>query len=195
MTRHLLGLLLIGILFLFLGSPACAQEQMVDNPYYKFWANTKPESVAVHLEKTKLAGPEGKLVPGGVDEKRVSYKLVSVDKDKAIVEMVATEEDFLGYIQSAPTRHIYPAKLPKSKLERLYLADGGKPGEDVVQLNGKSLTCKTVSGTVKGPDGEEVDFRVWLSDEVPGTIVKQVRTARQKGQLIAETTITLESYK
>jgi hypothetical protein len=30
---------------------------------------------------------------------------------------------------------------------------------------------------------------------VPGTIVKQVRTARQKDDLIAETTTTVQSHK
>ena len=45
------------------------------------------------------------------------------------------------------------------------------------------------------PDGEQIEFKLWLSKDVPGTIVKQVRTARQKGELIAETTTTLESYK
>jgi hypothetical protein len=40
-----------------------------------------------------------------------------------------------------------------------------------------------------------VNFKLWFSDEVPGMIVKQVRTARQKGEVPAETTTTLKSYK
>ncbi|MBL8793708.1 MAG: hypothetical protein JNM56_07380, partial [Planctomycetia bacterium] len=44
-------------------------------------------------------------------------------------------------------------------------------------------------------DGEQVEFKLWLSDEVPGSIVKQVRTTRQKNELVAETTTTLESYQ
>jgi hypothetical protein len=48
---------------------------------------------------------------------------------------------------------------------------------------------------VKEPDGEQVEFKLWLSDEVPGTMVKQVRTARQKGEVLAETTTTLQSFK
>jgi hypothetical protein len=57
------------------------------------------------------------------------------------------------------------------------------------------LQCRTVTGSVKEPNGEDIDFKLWLSDEVPGTIVKQVRTARQKGDVIAETTTTLQSFK
>jgi hypothetical protein len=168
---------------------------MAANPFYTFWSGSKPGDTAVHLEKTKLSGPEGKLVPEGVDEKRIVYKLLNVNNDRAVVEMVVTEQDFLGYVQAAPTRHIYPAKLKKSRLERILLADGGKTGEDVVKVGDKDIKCKTLAGSLKGTGGEQIEFKLWLSDEVPGTIVKQVRTARQKDELIAETTTTLQSFK
>ena len=195
MSRHLRGLLLIGMFSLVTTGTAWAQEERVANPFYKFWASSKPGSTAVHLEQTKLSGPEGKLVPDGVDEKRVTYKLVSVNDNRVVVEMVVTEEDFLGYIQAPPTRRIYPAKWKKSSLERIYLEEGGKTGEDTVKVGGKEIKCKTLSGTIKGQGGEQTEFKVWLSADVPGTIVKQVRTSRQKGEVIAETTITLQSFK
>ena len=195
MSRHLRGLLLIGTFFLLMASTAWTGEEMVANPYYKFWAKSKPGSVAVHLEVTKLHGQQGKVVPDGTEEKRIAYKLIKVDEKSVVVEMVVTEEDFLGYIKAAPTQYIYPAKLKKSRLERILLADGGKPGEDTVKVGDKEMKCKTVAGAVKEPGGEQVDFKLWLSDAVPGTIVKQVRTARQKGETIAETTVTLKSYK
>jgi hypothetical protein len=196
MSRHLRPLLAVGMLTILLVSTAWAQDEMVANPYHKFWSGSKPGSTAVHLEETKLSGPEGKLVPDGVDEKRITYKLIEADKDHAVVEMVVTEEDFLGYVQAAPTRYIYPAKVKKSHLERIILADGGKTGEDTVKVDGKDIKCKTLAGALKGPDGEQVEFKLWLSDDVPGTIVKQVRTTRQKnGDPIAETTTTLQSFK
>ncbi len=195
MSRHLRGLLLIGIFSLVMTGTAWAQEEKVANPFYKFWAGSKPGSTAVHLEQTKLSGPEGKLVPDGVDEKRIAYKLVSVNDNRVVVEMVVTEQDFLGYVQAAPTRHIYPAKWKKAHLERIYLEAGGKSGEDTVKVGGKEINCKTLAGTIKAPGGEQTEFKVWLSDDVPGSIVKQVRTTRQKGEVIAETTITLQSYK
>jgi hypothetical protein len=168
---------------------------MVANPYYKFWAGSKPGDKAVHLEQTKLSGPEGKLVPGGVDEKRIAYKVVEVDKDRVVVEMVVTERDFLGYIQAAPTRHIFPAKLKKADIERILQLNDIKTGEENVKFEDKELKCKTLAGTVKGSDGEQIEFKLWLSDEVPGSIIKQVRKARQKGDVFAETSTTLKSYK
>jgi hypothetical protein len=124
-----------------------------------------------------------------------SYKLLEVDKDRVVVGMVVTERDLLGYVEAAPTRHIYPAKVEKSRLERIYLENGGKAADETVRVGDKEIKTKVVAGTIKVPDGEEVDFKLWLSDEIPGTIVKQVRTARQKGAVIAETTAILESYK
>ena len=52
-----------------------------------------------------------------------------------------------------------------------------------------------MTGTVKAPSGELIDYKLWLSDEVPGSIVKHIRTAKYKGDTIAETTITLKSFK
>jgi hypothetical protein len=98
-------------------------------------------------------------------------------------------------VQSAPTRHIYPAKVKKAHLERFLLSTGAKFGEDMVKFKGKPMKCKTVTGSVKAPRGEVTEYKLWLSDEVPGSIVKQVRTTRSKGELIAETTTTLQAFK
>jgi hypothetical protein len=194
MSGRFRGLAAVGILSL-LAVTAWAQDEMVVNPFYKFWAGSKPGATAVHVERTKLSGPERQVIPEGVDEKRITYKLIEVNNERAVVQMVVTEQDLLGYVQAAPTRYIYPAKLKKSHLERIILAEGGKPGEGSVKVGDHEMKCRTVAGTVKEPNGEVVDFKLWLSDDVPGTIVKQVRTARQKGELIAETTITLKSFK
>lgn len=195
MSKHLRGMLTVGLFALFLTTSARGQEEMVANPYYKFWASTKPGAVAVHLEQTKLAGNEAKLVADGVDEKRIAYKLVSVTDDRAVVEMVVTERDFLGYVQAAPTRYIYPAKVKKSHLERILQELGAKSGEDSVKVGDTEMKCKTITGTVKGSNGEEIEYKLWLCDDAPGTIVKQVRTTKQKGELIAETTTTLQPNK
>src|SRR5262245_52483515 len=170
MPRHVRGLSSVGILSLLVAAPASAQEDMVANPFYKFWAGAKPGATAVHVEQTKLGGPEGKLVPGGVDEKRIAYKLVEVGKDRVVVEQVVTEQEFLGFVEAALTRYIYPAQIKKPHLDRIYLDSGGKTGEETLKVAGKDMKCKTVSGTVKSPDGEQTEFRLWLCEDVPGTI-------------------------
>jgi hypothetical protein len=167
---------------------------MVANPFYKFWAASKPGAKAVHLEVTKLHGPEGKVLPDGTDEKRISYKLLEVNDKHAVVEMVVREKDFLGYIQAAPTQYIYPAKVKKASLERI-VKDLSKTEEVTLKVADKELKCKVVAGTITGASGEQIEYKLWLSDEVPGRIAKQVRVTRQKGDTIAETTTTLLSFK
>lgn len=191
--RHVYSV--VGVLSFLLASTTQGQEEMAGNPYHKFWSASKAGATAVHLERTKLSGPEGKLLPDAVDEKRIAYKLVEVNKERAVVEMVVTERDILGYVQAAPTRYIYPAKVRKLQLDRI-LPEATTKGEDeIVKVGDKEIKCKTVTGKAKGTDGEDIEFKLWLSDDVPGAIVKQVRTSRKKDVPIAETTTTLLSFK
>src|SRR5262245_23255212 len=116
MASNLRRLLTVGALFL-LALPMARtdeKEEMVPNPYYEFWSGFKKGSTAVLLERSKLSGEEGKLVLGGVEEKRLAYKLLEVGDKRVVVEVVVTEPDYFGLVQAAPTRHIYPAKVKKS---------------------------------------------------------------------------------
>lgn len=195
MSRTLSALLLM----IALASGAAAQDEMVANPFYKFWAGSKPGSTTSLLEVTKLGEQEGKGAPDGMDEKQITYKLVKVDDKQVVVEMVVTERDFLGYVQAAPTRYIYPAQLKKAHLERLLQETGAKTGEDSLKYKGKDVKCKTIAGTVKAPGGEQTEYKLWLSEDVPGQIVKHVRTTRRKddqgNRTVAETTTTLQAYQ
>jgi hypothetical protein len=184
-----------GMLCLIAASVVAAQDDLVANPFYTYWSSFKPGTTAVHLERTKLSGPESELVPDGVEEKRIAYTLVETGSDRVVLEMVVTENDFLGHVQSSPTRYIYPARIKKTHLQRIIEETGAKTGDEVVKLDGREVKCTTVAGTTTGANGEQVEYRVWLSAEVPGNLVKKVRTTRQNGALVAETTTTLESYK
>ena len=42
---------------------------------------------------------------------------------------------------------------------------------------------------------DDVEFKIWLSEDVPGGIVKRVRTSKFKGASVAETTIELVSFE
>jgi len=171
------------------------EEETCANPYYQFWARSKKGDVAVHLVKTKLR-PQGDDSDGEAsEESRITYTLVEVNDKRVVVESVTTEPDYFGEVQSAPTRLIYPKRVNKANLQRFLLDAGTKDGEETMKCQGKEMKCKTVAATIKARKGEESEYKIWLSDEVPGSIVKKVRTTRQKGKLIAETTITLESYK
>jgi hypothetical protein len=172
------------------------QKEMADNPHYQYWHAHKPGSTVVRRETTKLTAPDSQQPASNApDEKRIAYKLLESDDKRVVVEMVVTEKEPLGYVQDAPTRYIYPAKVPKQELEQHMQMTGATAGEDVVKLKDKELKAKTQAGTIKEPDGTEVEYKVWLSDEVPGGVVKKTQTTRQNGNVIAETTVTTVSYK
>jgi hypothetical protein len=199
MSKYLCSLAVVAFFLCLAGVSARSEEkkeETVENPYYKFWSGSKVGSTAVSLETTKFGNADSKQwTPEGVSEKRITYKLVDVRPEHVVVEMVVTEREFLGFVQSAPTRYIYPAKVRKEYLDRFLQSTGAKNGEETLKVMDKDMKVRTVAGKIKGSGDEETDYKIWLSDEVPGSVVKKVRTTRHKGEVIAETTIVLETYK
>jgi len=172
--------------------------EMTDNPFYKHWAGFKEGTTVVHTEKTKFGDDATDELPGGVEEKIVRYKLLSVSPKRVVVEAVVVEKEFLNSTESAPTKIIYPAQVNKAHLDAVLLAAGAKKGEQTLKLKmGKEemeIKCKTIAGT-RNKKGEQVTQKFWLSTAVPGGIVKRTRSTMQDGKLVAETTILVRSYK
>jgi hypothetical protein len=174
---------------------AIAQDkEMADNPFYKFWSTAKVGASVKLKETTKLSGPAAGGETGGEEVKLVEYKLLERTAEKAVVEAVVTEGEVFGYVQSAPTKHIYPAKMSKQVLEDLLKETGAKSEDAMLKVGDKEMKVKYLTGTMKQGESD-VEFKFWLSDEVPGAIVKRMRTTRVKGEVVAETTIEVMSYK
>ncbi len=112
-TRTLLPVL--GATFLcFSVALSAGDDPLVDHPLYTHWANCKPGSTVTLIEKTVFDSPEKNQVPDGVDEKVVTRKLLSVNAKEVVVQTVVSERDFLGMIESAPTKTTYAAKIKKA---------------------------------------------------------------------------------
>jgi hypothetical protein len=173
-------------------------EEMAENPYYKHWAGFKEGTTVIHTEKTTFGDDATDELPGGVDEKIVKYKLVSVSPKRVVVESVVFDKEFLSTTESAPTKIIYPAKVNKANLDAVLLLAGAKYSDATLKVKlGKeeqAIKCKTIAGTRQKKD-EEVRQKFWLSSTVPGGIVRRTRTTMRDGKLVAETTISLRSYK
>jgi hypothetical protein len=183
--------LLVGLLA---GVQAADKDEMVVNPYYKFWSKHKSGSTVTLVEKTAFTGPEKELVPDGIDEKEITYKLLSSTPDSVTVQVVVLEREFLSSVESAPTKKIYPAKVTPANLHAGLHGVDPKRGEEALEVLGKKLMCLTVSGTEK-KEGTEIEHKVWLSETVPGGIVKHHRVTKQNGKTVADTTIAVKSYK
>jgi hypothetical protein len=169
-------------------------DAMVENPFYKYWANCKPGSTVMLSEKTVLSGPDKSQFPDGIDEKEISCKLLSVSPEKVEVQFVVTDREFVSSVESAPTKKIYPAKVKKSDLVALLHGVEPKVGKDTVDLLGKKLDCTTMSGTLKS-GGTDAEHMIWLSDKVPGGVVKHNRVTKEGGKLVADTKIVVKAYK
>jgi hypothetical protein len=196
MTKSMCGLLAVALLSLTVASGFAQDDKdsMVENPKYKFWANSKPGATSTYNETTKLFGAEKSSVPGGVDQKTITYRLVSVDKDKAVVLATVVEEDFLGTVESAPTKHTYPAKVKKANLDAFFQEWNVKEGEDeTIKVGDKEIKCKVRAGSQK-IEGGTVEFKICYSDTVPGGFVKRTRTTKEGDKKVAETTILLTSW-
>jgi hypothetical protein len=172
--------------------------EKTDNPMYKHWAGFKEGTTVVHVEKTKFGDDATDELPGGVDEKVITYKLVSVSPKAVVVEAIVREREFLHLTESAPSKLIYPAQVKKAYVDALLLATGAKVGEDTLKVKlgkeEKEIKCKTIEGSRK-KKGEEVQQKFWLSPDVPGGVVKRTRATMQDGKMVAETTTMLIGYK
>jgi hypothetical protein len=172
------------------------KDEMVPNPLYKHWANCKPGSIAVLVEKTALGDAAKDQVPDGVELKAVTYKLLAVTPKQVVVQVVVREREFLGVVESAPTKTIYRPQLKKSHLLAAFseFAIDTKRGEETITAAGTKIACKTLSGSQK-KDDSEIEQKLWYSEKVPGGVVKRHRVARRGGKVTAETTIELQSFK
>jgi hypothetical protein len=191
MLRTIRALLASGILVVFLPLPATTGEkddEMVANPMYTAWARFKPGAASTVSEHTTYSG-DTNPVP---DRKTITYTLLSVSSDKVIVSAVTVEQEVLGTIESAPTKHTYPAKLKKSYLAKVAPELQAAKGNETIMWESKEIKCKTLSGSYK-KEGDTVEFKFWINDGVPGGFVKQTRTLKQKDDTIT-TTATLQSY-
>jgi hypothetical protein len=162
---------------------------MVDNPMYTAWAGFKPGATATVAETTTYTSDKNPIP----DKKVVTYTLLNVSPNEVVVSAVVVEQDLLGSIESAPTKHHFPAKLKKSYLAVAAPDLNAKKGEETIKWKDKDVKCKTLYGSYT-KEGETVEFKAWMNDKVPGGVVKRTRTTKEKDDTIT-TTVTLQSYK
>lgn len=159
--------------------PDDKKAERVENPEYKWWSSFKAGTSVV---MTTTLGT-GTLFP-----MTVTTKLVEVKDDKVVVQMKepATKRDIPKHLDNP-----MPGFDPKS----------GEPdgttevGKEKVKIGGTEYQCKWFKFKQKQKTAtgeEELEGQVWMSDEVPGGMVKMTMKTKAGGMTMEATEITIK---
>lgn len=147
-----------------------ASAENVEFPIYTSWAKC-PVGTTVKIKST-TASPTSTLTTV------ITSKLIAVDKDKLVIETQRTSDATGTLVEAAPEkvdiRRWFPL-LPGVKKEDFAGAPKGslKSGEETLKLAGREVKTFWYENKGKTESGESLD-RTWLSDDIPGRIVKSV---------------------
>lgn len=164
------------------GLAARSNAEEVEHPAFKSWA--------AHPVGTSIAIRSVTSCPASRLTTTTTYKLLELKEDRAILETRkvsdATGQLSEGLPDKMEQRRKFPL-LPGVKKEQI-----GKPlnpiaqGEETLKLAGREI--KTFWYDTKGQgDAGETLTRTWMSEDVPGRLVKAVTKIPR-----ADTTVTLE---
>ncbi len=175
---------MIAMLSSFCSNVALAEEQ-VDNPQYQGWSKFAAGTAVKYTQAVEAMGQK--------QEVQVTMTLVSISPEKATIETKATIT-MQGQTQEPPAQKMdIPAKVNKSEAKEVgqpapNIKAEVKQGEEKVEVGGKSYDCKWTEVTSEQA-GTNVVAKTWLSDDVPGKLVKLEATTT--GAMASTTKMTL----
>lgn len=177
------------------------------NPEYQQWTHFKPGTY-VTLERKILEHHENEVgvveamahPPGGA-VMRISTKLVSLDKDKAVLEETRIDLDEGSETEMPPDKVTLYANDEISHADDSLMEKPSKPasvklteGDEDVAVMGNKIKTHWVETSVK--TGNEISTsKDWLSDDVPGGLVKEEVKKTVGGKMLAESVTKVIDYK
>jgi len=197
--RRILNLMMAAILLLGAMESAvrAADDEMVTNPPYKHWSAFKVGTTVTQKEHVRFAksSDEADYYPGGVREKDATYTLLEVTPEKAVVQLTIVEYGHGSTTELAPSKITYPAKVKKEHVSTSKEEiETFKEGDEDVNVLGKTIRCHWVE--IIDQDGDETYYhKVWDSDEVPGGIIKEIRSQKKGNAVISESDHAVVSYQ
>jgi hypothetical protein len=170
--------------------PAQGKDETVENPIYKHWAAFKVGTSVVRREKVKFPADteEHRMYPEGSLVKDTTYKLIDMTDKKAVVE-VTVQEHHHGYVQeSPPLKMIYFAHIKKGQGTPKEGFSKHKEEDVEVKIKGKAYKATLVETQYK-VGGITRSQKIWLSDDIPGGIIKDERSQKKGKEIISESTL------
>ncbi len=177
------------------------------NPEYQQWAHFKPGTY-VTLERKILEHHENNIgvveamahPPGGT-VMRINTKLVDLDKDKAILEETRVDlgegsetempADKVTLFANDEISHADESLMEKPAKQEVVKQT---EGDEDVEVMGNKIKTHWVQTSVKtGP--ELSTSKDWLSDDVPGGLVKEEVKKSVNGRLLVESVTKVVDYK
>jgi hypothetical protein len=176
---------------------------LATNPPYKNWSAFKVGTTAI--VKETLIDKSGDD-PNAVDATArpeyppvnvMTYTLLQVTPEKAVVELRQTEIEANSETEHAPVKITYPAKISKKYAGQILSKEkvgNFKEEEEMVEAAGKKIDCHKIHSEIKVGDETSIST-IWHSDNVPGGIVKQKTIKKQGDKVLFESTRELIGIK
>ncbi len=155
--------------FLVVSLASLAQGEEVEHPIYRSWARHK---VGTSITVRSTTSGDGLDV-----ETTLKHTLVELTDTKVVIETVMTSNSTGSQIDSSPSKYTYSRMFPL--LPGVKKEDIGKPsnkiasGEETITIAGKEYKAQWYDGKSQTEGGEAL-ARTWMSDEVPGKLLKAV---------------------
>lgn len=168
-----------------LTNAALAAEDLVDNPQYAGWSKFKPGTSVKYSQATVAMGQntEGEIV----------MTLIAITPEKATIETKMSMVMEGKKVDMPAQKLDIAAKVPKSQAKDTGEPDGSakaetKQGAEKIEVGGKTYDCKWTEVT-SDQNKMHMIAKTWLSDEVPGKMVKMEATTT--GEMASTVKLTL----
>jgi hypothetical protein len=188
----------VGALLLALGATGLAglraeeqpKQEMVPNPPFKHWSAFKPGTTVTRREKVKFPAKseEGQRYHEGTLVKDTTYKLLEVTPEKVVLEVTEVEHGHGLLTESAPFKLIYLPQIKKGSGTPRESFMKHKQTDVEVEAHGKKYQATLVETSYMS-GGVLRTQQIWLSDDMPGGIVKEIKTQKEGDNVVNETTI------
>ena len=166
---------------------AAAAAEEVEHPTYRSWAS-QPLGTSVTLRSTTVNAKTTLTTT-------TTTTLLKIVPEKLILESRVVSDATGRLVEVAPTTFEQPRMFPL--FGDVKKEDVGKPvgaqtrGEEVLKLADREIKTIWFDSKGRGDAGETIT-RTWLSDEIPGRLVKAVTRIPRAG---STTTVELIAYR
>jgi hypothetical protein len=181
-TMPLSRIVSAGTLVFFAAAAGAAAEE-VDHPAYLSWAQ-RPVGTAVTLRSLTVCG-------SNTITTTTTTTLKQLKPDRAVLEIRRKSDATGTRVENAP--EIYEQRRKFPLFPGVRKEDIGKPlkpieqGAETLKLAGQEFKTVWFDSRTKGDGGLDWHIRTWMSEDVPGRLVKSVTRIPE-----AATTITVE---